>query len=112
MIREFLSALILAASSLAMPGVAVKRSAPPALEYMAQDSAAPAKPAVVAKPIATLSWLLGGVWTADASKLAPGMLRIETRYQWADNNAYIRFNTHFVFDKGSQHNYDGNFRVR
>lgn len=62
-----------------------------------------------AKPIGVLSWLVGGVWTADASKLGPGMQRIETRYQWADNNAYIRFNTHFVSDKGAARTYDGNF---
>jgi hypothetical protein len=62
-----------------------------------------------AKPISALSWLVGGVWTADASKMAPGMQRIETRYQWSDNNAYIRFNTHFVFEKGTAKNYDGNF---
>jgi hypothetical protein len=62
-----------------------------------------------AKPVAALSWLVGGVWTADASKLGPGMQRIETRYQWSDNNAYIRFNTHFIFDKGTAKTYDGNF---
>jgi hypothetical protein len=61
------------------------------------------------KPISALSWLVGGVWTADASKMAPGMQRIETRYEWSDNNAYIRFNTHFVFDKGTAKSYDGNF---
>jgi hypothetical protein len=71
--------------------------------------AAPAKPVEADKPISMLSWLVGGVWIADASKLGPGMRRIETRYQWADNNAYIRFNTHFVFDKGASHTYDGNF---
>ncbi len=37
------------------------------------------------------------------------MQRIETRYQWSDNNAYIRFNTHFVFAKGTSKAYDGNF---
>jgi len=61
-----------------------------------------------ATPIHSLSWLVGGVWTADASKLGPGMQRIETRYQWSDNNAYLRFTTHFVFDKGAAHTYDGN----
>jgi hypothetical protein len=61
------------------------------------------------KPISALSWLVGGVWTADASKLGPGMQRIETRYEWSDNSAYIRFNTHFVFDKGSVKTYDGQF---
>ena len=61
------------------------------------------------KPIAAMGWLVGGVWTADASKLGPGMRRIETRYQWADNDAYIRFTTHFVMDKGTVRQYDGHF---
>jgi hypothetical protein len=59
-------------------------------------------------PIHSLSWLVGGVWTADATKLGPSMQRIETRYQWSDNNAYLRFTTHFVSDKGAAHTYDGN----
>ena len=67
------------------------------------------KKAEAEKPIRALSWLVGGVWVADASNLAPGMQKIETRYQWADNNAYIRFNTHFIFDKGTTKTYDGNF---
>ena len=62
-----------------------------------------------AKPIAVLTWLVGGVWTADASKMGPGMQRIETRYQWSDNSAYIRFTTHFVTDKGTLRNYEGHF---
>ena len=108
MIREILCALILSLLSLTVSEVATENSTS-SPKYDAQDSAALAKPADAAKPVAPLSWLVGGVWTADATKLGPGMLRIETRYQWADNNAYIRFNTHFVFDKGAQHNYDGNF---
>jgi len=60
------------------------------------------------KPIQSLDWLVGGVWTADVSKMGNGMQRIETRYQWSDNNAYLRFTTHFVFDKGTARNYDGN----
>ena len=68
-----------------------------------------AKEPAPAKPISALAWLVGGVWTADATKLGPTMLRIETRYQWSDNNAYIRFNTHFVSNQGAMHNYDGNF---
>src|SRR6185312_8500754 len=48
-----------------------------------------------AKPIASMAWLVGGVWTADASRLGPGMQRIETRYEWSYNNAFIRFTTHF-----------------
>jgi hypothetical protein len=61
------------------------------------------------KPISALAWLVGGTWTADASKLGPGMQRIETRYQWSDNSAYIRFNTHFVSEKGTTNTYDGQF---
>jgi hypothetical protein len=61
------------------------------------------------KPISDLSWLVGGVWTADASKMGDGMKRIETRYAWSDNNAFIRFTTHFVSDKGTAKTYDGNF---
>jgi hypothetical protein len=72
-------------------------------------SQSPEKKAEAVKPISALSWLVGGVWTADASKLGPGMQKIETRYQWSDNNAFIRFNTHFIFDKGTAKNYDGNF---
>ncbi len=60
------------------------------------------------KPIAALAWLVGGVWTADGTTLAPG-LKIETRYQWSDNDAYIRFTTHFVTEKGTLKNYDGHF---
>jgi hypothetical protein len=81
-------------------------SKPPAAT---QTATAAANPAETVRPISALGWLVGGVWTADASKLGPGMKSIETRYQWADNNAYIRFNTHFVFDKGASHTYDGNF---
>lgn len=69
----------------------------------AQEKPAPAK------PIGSLSWLAGGVWKADASKLGPGMKAIETRYQWSDNDAFIRFTTHFVMEKGTVRNYDGNF---
>jgi hypothetical protein len=61
------------------------------------------------KPISALAWLVGGVWTADTSKMAPGQRRIETRYEWSDNHAFIRFNTHFVSDKGTLRNYDGHF---
>jgi hypothetical protein len=72
-----------------------------------QDAAK--KPAEAAKPIAPLAWLVGGVWTADTSKAGPGMKNIETRYQWSDNSAFIRFTTHFVMEKGTLKNYDGNF---
>jgi hypothetical protein len=69
------------------------------------------QPAVakVAKPIATMAWVIGGTWIADASNLGGGMQRIETRYDWSDNGSFIRFNTHFVTDKGTLKNYDGNF---
>jgi hypothetical protein len=64
--------------------------------------------APAAKPVDAISWVVGGVWTADATKMAPGMQKIETRYLWSDNHAYIRFNTHFVFEKGTARAYDGN----
>lgn len=70
---------------------------------------APVKRTEEAKPIAALGWLVGGVWKANATGLAPGMLRVETRYHWADNNAYVRFNTHFVYEKETVKGYDGNF---
>jgi hypothetical protein len=74
------------------------------------DSPPQAAPALVAtKPITALAWLVGGVWTADASKLGPGLQRIETRYSWSDNGSYIRFTTRFVSDKSTLKNYDGNF---
>lgn len=60
-------------------------------------------------PMSAMAWLIGGVWTADATKLGPGMQRIETRYQWSDNGSYIRFTTHFVTDKAELKTYDGNF---
>jgi hypothetical protein len=60
-------------------------------------------------PMHSLEWLVGGVWTTDMSKMGNGMKSIETRYSWSDNQTFIRFNTHFVTDKGVQHRYDGNF---
>src|SRR5437660_3426269 len=62
-----------------------------------------------AKPISKLAWLIGGVWTGDATAMGNGMRRIETRYQWSDNSAYIRFTTHFVSEKADLKTYDGNF---
>jgi hypothetical protein len=89
--------------------VAPMRAGSPRQQSAPAATGTPAKGDTSAgKPIAALGWVVGGVWTADASKMAPGM-RIETRYQWSDNNAYIRFNTHFVFDKGTAKTYDGNF---
>jgi hypothetical protein len=61
------------------------------------------------KPVDALGWLVGGVWTADTTKMGNGMLRIETRYQWSDNHSFVRFNTHFVSDKGEAKTYDGQF---
>jgi hypothetical protein len=61
------------------------------------------------KPISKLAWLVGGVWIADTSKMGPGLQRIETRYQWSDNDAYIRFTSHFVSDKETERRYDGSF---
>ena len=58
------------------------------------------------KPISALSWLVGGVWTAEGSKV--GLKSIETRYRWSDNDAYIGFTTHFILDKGTVNNYEGN----
>jgi hypothetical protein len=60
-------------------------------------------------PVTQLAWLIGGVWTADASKFGGGMQRIETRYHWSDNDSFVRFTTHFVSDKGTKKTYDGNF---
>lgn len=89
-------------ASASVADAAPKKNAEPA-KSTAADASSPGK------PIDTLSWVIGGVWTADASKFGPGMQRIETRYQWSDNHAYIRFTTHFVFDKGTAKAYDGNF---
>jgi hypothetical protein len=74
-----------------------------AVGALAQEAPKKAEP----KPIGVLGWLVGGAWTADASKMGNGMQRIETRYQWADNGAYLRFTTHFVFDEGTAKQYDG-----
>jgi len=63
--------------------------------------------AKLAKPLDSFAWLVGGVWTADATALGPGMLRIETSYFPSDNNSYIRFTTHFVSTRGTLKNYDG-----
>ena len=68
-----------------------------------------AKAAAAPAPISALAWLVDGIWTADATKLGPGMKRIETRYRWSDNGSFIRFTTHFVSEKGELKNYDGNF---
>jgi len=100
-------AIVLAVFCVGLVGIATMRSEPGVARITANGgvSAADAK----AKPISDLAWLVGGVWTADASKMGDGMKRIETRYVWSDNNAFIRFTTHFVSDKGTAKTYDGNF---
>jgi len=60
-------------------------------------------------PMHPLEWFVGGAWTTDMSKMGNGMKSIETRYTWSDNNAFIRFTTHFITDKGTMKQYDGNF---
>jgi hypothetical protein len=60
-------------------------------------------------PIKGLAWMVGGTWTADASSWGGGLKQIETRYMWADNDAFIRFTTHFIMEKGTIKNYDGSF---
>jgi hypothetical protein len=65
--------------------------------------------AAPAKPVAPLLWLAGGTWTADATGLGPGMLRIETRYRQSTNGSFVRFTTAFVSTKGAAPTYDGNF---
>jgi len=81
-----------------------------AISIQAQTKTSPAGRSTsnLGKPISALSWLVGGVWTADATKLGPGMLRIETRYNWSDNDSYLRFTTHFVSEKQDHKTYDGN----
>jgi hypothetical protein len=100
-------AIVLAVFLVGIVGIAVMNNA----RGVARDVAGAGDSAVDAKkkPISDLSWLVGGVWTADASKMGDGMKRIETRYMWSDNNAFIRFTTHFVSDKGTAKTYDGNF---
>jgi hypothetical protein len=58
--------------------------------------------------IEQLEWLVGGVWTADASKLPGGLTRIETRYD-SVAGVVIRFTTMF-FDKQNKvvNSYAGN----
>jgi hypothetical protein len=99
--------IVLVCAVALLPAFAL-HAGPATQEQHSSAAAATPEKTSPAKPIDALSWVIGGVWTADAGKMAPGM-RIETRYQWSDNNAYIRFNTHFVFEKGTAKAYDGNF---
>lgn len=48
------------------------------------------------RPIDQLGWLVGGVWSADASGLGGGLERIDTRYEWTPNGSFIRLTTNFV----------------
>jgi hypothetical protein len=64
------------------------------------------------RPIERFSWLVGGVWTADASTLGNDMQQIATRYQWAPNKTYISFFTTFTTKTTSFVNYSGNLYVQ
>ena len=83
----------------------MKRFIIPLLFFALLGSSATAQPA---RSIDKLAWLVGGVWTADASKLGGGMQRIEVRYEWAPTKNFIRFATTFVSDQGALVNYAGN----
>lgn len=79
------------------------------LSSFGQAKSAPAETSQKAQsPISALAWLIGGVWTADASGMGQGKLQIQTRYQLSDNGSFIRFTTHFVTDQRELKNYDGN----
>src|SRR5580704_6133167 len=100
-------AIVLAVFCLGLVGIAMMNDARGFVRSVPAGGALAVDPK--AKPISNLAWLVGGVWTADASKMGDGMKRIETRYVWSDNSAFIRFTTHFVSDKGTAKTYDGNF---
>lgn len=55
--------------------------------------------------VRSLGWLVGGTWKAEASK----DLTIKTTYSWSDNEAFLRFKTHFVSPQADAHRYDGQF---
>jgi hypothetical protein len=59
------------------------------------------------KPIDQLSWLVGGVWSAQPPVSADGPQRIETRYEWTPNHGFIRFATKFVMTNGANAGYAG-----
>jgi hypothetical protein len=59
------------------------------------------------RPIDQLSWLVGGVWSAQPPVSADGPQRIETRYEWTPNGGFIRFTTKFVMANGSNAGYAG-----
>ena len=62
--------------------------------------------APVFSPIDQMSWLVGGLWVAQTDQ--GNIHRIETRYEWTANHAFIRFSTRFVLGSGPQDRYDGN----
>lgn len=59
------------------------------------------------RPIDSLGWLVGGVWSADASALGGSVTRIDTRYEWTPNRSFIRFTTDFVSGSGVNPHYAG-----
>lgn len=59
------------------------------------------------RPIDQLSWLVGGVWTAQPPASAEGPQRIDVRYEWPPNHSFIRFTTKFVMANGSNAGYAG-----
>ena len=77
------------------------------LVLMAVASANPLHAANNTSHVGALSWLVGGVWKADASKA--GASTAETRYTWSDNGDYIRFNMHFLKGNQVMRIYDGSF---
>jgi len=81
----------------------------PVLALVAAFALLPLLGAAPAKPIAPMLWLVGGTWTADASGLGPGMLRIATKYRLSTNGSFLRFTTAFISSTGAVPTYDGNF---
>lgn len=78
------------------------------LGFIAAFALLPLLGAAPTKPIAPRLWLVGGTWSADASGLGRGMLRIDTVYKRSTNGSFVRFTTAFVSTKGSVPTYDGN----
>ncbi len=59
------------------------------------------------RPIDQLSWLVGGVWTAQPPASTDGPQRIDVRYEWPPNHSFVRFTTQFVMANGSNAGYAG-----